>query len=315
MSPDPGARDPAPRGVDTRGVDAAGYLERWAARVEEALDRFVPEKSAPPSEMDRIMRYSLFAGGKRLRPVLCVAGCEAVGGDPGPILPAAAALECVHTYSLIHDDLPAMDDDDFRRGNPTSHKVFGEAAAILGGDGLLTLAFGLMADKGMAEAAGADRVLEGVRMLAEAAGAPGMVGGQLLDIRAGGKVNSPAELEVIHRLKTGAMIRSSVCLGGLLGGGGPDELAALSKYGERAGLAFQIVDDILNVEGDAELMGKSTGSDAAQEKATYPVLHGLDASKEMAREAAEEAIGALSGFPGGAPALTALARFIVLRRF
>ncbi|MEE9256682.1 MAG: polyprenyl synthetase family protein, partial [bacterium] len=196
-----------------------------------------------------------------------------------------------------------------------SHKVFGEAAAILGGDGLLTLAFGLMADEGMAEAAGADRVLEGVRMLAEAAGAPGMVGGQLLDIRSGGKVNSPAELEEIHRRKTGAMIRSSVCLGGLLGGGGPDELAALSKYGEHVGLAFQIVDDILNVEGDAELMGKSTGSDASHEKATYPALHGLDASKEMAREAAEEAIGALSGFPGGAPALAALARFIVLRRF
>ncbi len=310
MSPDPGAREPGPR-----GVDAAGYLERWAARAEEALGRFVPERSAAPSEMDRIMRYSLFAGGKRLRPVLCVAGCEAVGGDPESVLPAAGALECVHTYSLIHDDLPAMDDDDFRRGNPTSHKVFGEAAAILGGDGLLTLAFGLMADEGMAEAAGAGRVLEGVRMLAEAAGAPGMVGGQLLDIRSGGKVSSPAELEEIHRLKTGVMIRTSVCLGGLLGGGGPDELAALSKYGERAGLAFQIVDDILNVEGDAELMGKSTGSDADREKATYPALHGLDASKEMAREAAEEAIGALSGLPGGAPALAALARFIVLRRF
>ena len=238
-----------------------------------------------------------------------------MGGNPESVLPAAGALECVHTYSLIHDDLPAMDNDDFRRGNPTSHKVFGEAAAILGGDGLLTLAFGLMADEGMAEAAGSDRVIEGVRMLAEAAGAPGMVGGQLLDIRSGGKVSSSAELEEIHRLKTGAMIRSSVCLGGLLGGGGPDELAALSKYGERAGLAFQIVDDILNVEGDAELMGKSTGSDAAQEKATYPTLHGLDASKEMARDAVVEAIGALSGFPGGAPALAALAQFIVLRRF
>ncbi len=295
--------------------DAAAYLKTWAARVEEELDRRIPEAGAEPPEMYRIMRYSLFTGGKRLRPVLCVAGCEAAGGDPEIVMPAACALECIHTYSLIHDDLPAMDDDDFRRGNPTSHKVFGEAAAILGGDGLLTLAFRLMGDEGMIRAAGAGRVLDGVRILADAAGATGMVGGQLLDIRAGGQVQGSGELEEIHRRKTGAMIRASVYLGGLLGGADETQLDALARYGEKAGLAFQIVDDVLDVEGDAALLGKSTGSDESQEKATYPALHGLEASKEMARATVEEALAALSAFPEGAPALASLARFIVLRRF
>jgi geranylgeranyl diphosphate synthase type II len=295
--------------------DAAAYLKTWAARVEEELDRRVQEAGAEPPEMYRIMRYSLFAGGKRLRPVLCAAGCEAAGGDPEIVMPAACALECIHTYSLIHDDLPTMDDDDFRRGNPTSHKVFGEAAAILGGDGLLTLAFRLMGDEGMSRAAGAERVLDGIRVLADAAGATGMVGGQLLDIRAGGQVPGSGELEEIHRRKTGAMIRASVYLGGLLGGANETQLDSLARYGEKAGLAFQIVDDVLNVEGDAALLGKSTGSDEAQEKATYPALHGLEASKEMARAAVEEALAALSAFPEGAPALASLARFIVLRRF
>lgn len=295
-------------------VDAGAYLERWAARAEEELGRRVPERGAEPAEMYRIMRYSLFAGGKRLRPVLCVAGAEAVGADPEIVLPAACALECIHTYSLVHDDLPAMDDDDLRRGVPTSHKVHGEGAAILAGDGLLTLAFGLMADGEMARRAGPERVIEGVRMLAGAAGASGMVGGQLLDIRAGGKVSGPRELEEIHRRKTGAMIRCSVCLGGLLGGGSQEAMAALARYGERAGLAFQIVDDILNVEGSPEQLGKAAGSDAAHGKATYPALHGLEASKRLAREACEEALAALSPLPGGGPALAALARFIVLRR-
>ena len=295
-------------------VDAGAYLKRWASRVEEELGRRVPERGAEPPEMYRIMRYSLFAGGKRLRPVLCVAGAEAVGADPGGVLPAACALECIHTYSLVHDDLPAMDDDDLRRGVPTSHKVHGEGAAILAGDGLLTLAFELMADPEMARRAGADRVIKGVRLLAGAAGASGMVGGQLLDIRAGGQVSDPQELEEIHRRKTGAMIRCSVCLGGLLGGGSEEAVAALARYGERAGLAFQIVDDILNVEGSPEQMGKATGSDAERGKATYPALHGLEASKRLAREACEEALAALSPLPGGAPALAALARFIVLRR-
>ncbi len=296
-------------------VDAAAYMKRWAARVEDALDRYAPERGGESPGMYEIMRYSLFAGGKRLRPVLCVAGCEAVGGEPEAVLPAACAIECIHTYSLIHDDLPAMDDDDLRRGAPTSHKVFGEAEAILGGDGLLTLAFECMTDAGLIERSGAGRVLEAVAMLARAAGASGMVGGQLLDVRGGGRVESPEELEEIHRRKTGAMIRASICMGGLLGGGGSGEMDALARCGERAGLAFQIVDDILDVEGDEAELGKPIGSDASQEKATYPALHGLEASREMARQAAEEALSALSVFPGGAPALAALVRFIVLRRY
>ena len=297
------------------GVDAAAYMKRWAGRVEEELERRFPESGLEPPEMYHIMRYSLFAGGKRLRPVLCVAGCEAAGGAPESALPAACALECIHSYSLIHDDLPAMDDDDLRRGQPTNHKVFGEAAAILAGDGLLTIAFEFMAAPAMAAAAGAEPVLRAIELLAQAAGATGMVGGQLLDIRANGSVSGPAELEEIHRRKTGALIRASVCIGGILGGADERQMTALSRYGEKIGLAFQIVDDILDVEGDPALMGKPTGSDGGLDKATYPALHGLEASRRMARETGEEALEALSAMPQGAPALAALAHFVVLRRF
>ncbi|MDA1000155.1 MAG: polyprenyl synthetase family protein [bacterium] len=299
---------------NAENFDAAEYLAKWAERTERALERFVPEKCASSAGIYEIMRYSLFAGGKRLRPVLCVAGCEAVGGDPEVVLPAACALECIHTYSLMHDDLPAMDDDDLRRGIPTSHKVYGEAGAILGGDGLLTMAFTCMADAGMARAVGADRVLRAAGLIADAAGASGMVGGQLLDLRADGQTPAPAEMEEIHRRKTGALIRAAVCAGGLLGGADDAQLEALGRYGAKAGLAFQIVDDILDVEGDAGAMGKPTGSDAAQNKATYPALYGIESSREMARRAEEEAQEALSLFSGAAAALAALARFIVLRR-
>ena len=296
------------------GIDAAAYLNGWAKRVEEELDRLVPKSFEPP-DIFEIMRYSLFAGGKRLRPVLCVAGCEAVGGNPEWILPAACALECIHSYSLIHDDLPAMDDDDLRRGIPTNHKVYGEAAAILAGDGLQTLAFELMASEGMGEKISPERHVKATRMLAEAAGATGMVGGQLLDIRANGLVSDVAHLEEIHRRKTGALLRVSVCLGGLLGGGGEAQMEALHVYGEKIGLAFQIVDDILDVEGDEALMGKPTGSDEGLNKATYPALYGIEASKKLARSTCEEALQALEIFPNQAPELESLARFIVLRRF
>ena len=296
------------------GIDAAAYLDRWAKRVEEELDRLVPESSEPP-EIFEIMRYSLFAGGKRLRPVLCVAGCEAVGGNPEFILPAACALECIHSYSLIHDDLPAMDDDDLRRGMPTNHKVYGEAAAILAGDGLQALAFELMANERMGAEVSPERHVKAIRMVADAAGATGMVGGQLLDIRANGLVSDMAHLEEIHRRKTGALLRVSVCLGGLLGGGDEAQLAALHVYGEKIGLAFQIVDDILDVEGDEALMGKPIGSDEGLNKATYPALYGMEKSKELARSTCEEALGALEIFPNKAPELESLAHFIILRRF
>ncbi len=295
-------------------IDAAAYLDRWAKCVEEELDRLVPESSEPP-EIFEIMRYSLFAGGKRLRPVLCVAGCEAVGGNPDFILPAACALECIHSYSLIHDDLPAMDDDDLRRGMPTSHKVYGEAAAILAGDGLQALAFELMANEKMSEKISPGRHVKAIRMVADAAGATGMVGGQLLDIRADGRVNDVAHLEEIHRRKTGALLRVSVCLGGLLGGGDEAQLEALHLYGEKIGLAFQIVDDILDVEGDEDLMGKPTGSDEGLNKATYPALYGMETSKQLARSTCEAALQALEIFPKNAPELESLAHFIILRRF
>ena len=296
------------------GIDAAAYLSGWAKRVEEELERLVPESSEPP-EIFEIMRYSLFAGGKRLRPVLCVAGCEAVGGNPEFILPAACALECIHSYSLIHDDLPAMDDDDLRRGMPTNHKVYGEAAAILAGDGLQALAFELMANQQMGAKVSPERHVRAIRMVADAAGATGMVGGQLLDIRANGRVSDMAHLEEIHRRKTGALLRVSVCLGGLLGGGDEAQMEALRVYGEKIGLAFQIVDDILDVEGDEALMGKPIGSDEGLNKATYPALYGMEESKKLARSTCEEALGALEIFPNKAPELESLAHFIILRRF
>ena len=295
-------------------LDASAYLDVWTKRVEEELDRLVPEISEPP-EMFEIMRYSLFAGGKRLRPVLCLAACEAVGGRPEITLPAACALECIHSYSLIHDDLPAMDDDDLRRGVPTTHKVYGEAAAILAGDGLQALAFELMANKKMGEKISPGRHVEAIRMLAEAAGASGMVGGQLLDIQTNGRIREVARLEEIHRRKTGALLRVSVCLGGLRGGGDEAQLEALSVYGEKIGLAFQIVDDILDVEGDAALMGKPTGSDQGLNKVTYLALCGLETSKRLARSACDEALKALEVFPNQAPELASLAQFIILRRF
>ena len=296
------------------GIDAAAYLSGWAKRVEEELERLVPESSEPP-EIFEIMRYSLFAGGKRLRPVLCVAGCEAVGGNPEFILPAACALECIHSYSLIHDDLPAMDDDDLRRGMPTNHKVYGEAAAILAGDGLQALAFELMANQQMGAKVSPERHVRAIRMVADAAGATGMVGGQLLDIRANGRVSDMAHLEEIHRRKTGALLRVSVCLGGLLGGGDEAQMEALRVYGGKIGLAFQIVDDILDVEGDEALMGKPIGSDEGLNKATYPALYGMEESKKLARSTCEEALGALEIFPNKAPELESLAHFIILRRF
>ncbi len=299
-------------GMSDAAVDAAAYLEHWAGRVEGELERLAPASGEPP-EMYEIMRYSLLAGGKRLRPVLCVAGCEAVGGEPASVLAAACAVECIHSYSLVHDDLPAMDDDDLRRGAPTNHKVYGEAAAILAGDGLQALAFEALARAG--ERTAPERRLEAVRLLAEASGASGMVGGQLLDVRANDRVSDLGCLEEIHRRKTGALLRVSVCLGGLLGGGDEAQMAALGVYGEKIGLAFQIVDDVLDVEGDAHLMGKPTGSDEGLEKATYPALCGMEESKRLARAACEEALAALAAFPNGAPALAALARFIVLRRF
>jgi geranylgeranyl diphosphate synthase, type II len=292
--------------------DLAAYLAARRRDVDAALERVLPEEKTPPTTVHRAMRYSVFAGGKRLRPILVIAGAEAVGGTAETVMPTACALELIHTYSLIHDDLPAMDDDDYRRGRLTSHKVFGEAMAILAGDALLTLAFQLVAaNAALTDPRVACRV---VGDIAEAAGAAGMVGGQVVDIESEGKTVSPDTLDYIHRHKTAALIRVSLRAGALLAGGAAEAVEAVSEAGASLGLAFQIVDDILDVEGDPAELGKSAGSDERKQKATYPAIHGLEASRRQAGALVEGAKARLAPLgPRSAP-IAALADFIVERR-
>ena len=293
--------------------DLAAYLAERRALVDAALERVLPAEDTPPATVHRAMRYSVLAGGKRLRPILVIAGAEAVGGAPREVLPTACALELIHTYSLIHDDLPAMDDDDYRRGRLTSHKVFGEAMAILAGDGLLTLAFKLVADN--AALARDPRVLRDVvTALADAAGTFGMVGGQVVDIESEGKTITPETLEYIHLHKTAALIRAAMRVGALLGGGGPAAVEAIGDAGRDLGLAFQIVDDILDVEGSLEELGKTAGSDARKQKASYPALHGVPASRREAQRLVAGVKARLA--PLGAPAapLGALADYVLERK-
>jgi len=293
--------------------DLAAYLAGRRALVDEALERCLPPEDAPPPSLHRAMRYSVMAGGKRLRPILVLAGAEAVGGDAKRVLPTACALELIHTYSLIHDDLPAMDDDDYRRGRLTNHKVFGEAMAILAGDALLTLAFKLIAEN-VALVGDARAVCEVVVDVASAAGSDGMVGGQVVDLESEGKAVSPQTLDYIHVHKTAALIRASLRAGAILAGAAPAALGAVTAAGEALGLAFQIVDDILDVEGSLEELGKTAGSDERKQKATYPALHGLDASRRRARALAADAKQALAPLGPPAAPLAALADFIVERR-
>jgi len=295
-------------------METAEYMEARRLLVEEALDRLLPPETAEPALIHRAMRYSVFGGGKRLRPVLVLAAAEAVGGAPEPLLPVAAALEMIHTYSLIHDDLPAMDDDDFRRGRPTSHRVFGEAVAILAGDALLTEAFGLLTGPGCVSRHDPGRLLTVIQEIAAAAGSRGMVGGQTLDILCEGQGVDAARLESVHRHKTGALIRASLRAGALLAGAGEAQLRATTAYGEAVGLAFQIADDVLNVEGEAATTGKAVGSDAAKGKATYPAVHGLEGAKARAAALVAEAIRALEPLDARADPLRGIARFIVERR-
>jgi geranylgeranyl diphosphate synthase type II len=293
--------------------DLAAYLGGRRALVDAALDRCLPPESTPPPTVHRAMRYSVLAGGKRLRPILVIAGAEAVGADAERVMPTACALELIHTYSLIHDDLPAMDDDDYRRGRLTSHKVFGEAIAILAGDALLTLAFELIADNAAAVPDG--RVLRGVvGEVARAAGTLGMVGGQVVDIESEGKAIDAATLDYIHSHKTAALIRASLRVGAMLGGGTAPAIAAITAAGERLGLAFQIVDDILDVEGTLAELGKTAGSDERKRKATYPALHGIDASRKKARALIDEAKAALEPLGPAAGPIRALADYVLERR-
>jgi geranylgeranyl diphosphate synthase type II len=293
--------------------DLDGYLTERRARVDAALERFLPAETAAPPTVHRAMRYSVLAGGKRLRPILVIAGAEAVGAAAETVLPTACALELIHTYSLIHDDLPAMDDDDFRRGRLTNHKVFGDAVAILAGDALLTLAFQLVAENA-ALVADARVVCAVVAEIAQAAGTRGMVGGQVVDIESEGKTVTPETLEYIHRHKTAALLRASLSVGARLGGGDAGALAAIADAGQSLGLAFQIVDDILDVEGTLEALGKTAGSDARKQKATYPTLHGIEASRREARELIERAKRRLTVFGDRAAPIVALADFVVERK-
>jgi geranylgeranyl diphosphate synthase, type II len=289
------------------------YLKDRAQRVDLALDRFLPADTVAPETIHKAMRYSVFAGGKRLRPVLVIAGAEAVGGRMDDVMPTACALEMIHTYSLIHDDLPAMDNDDFRRGRPTSHKVFGEAMAILAGDGLLTLAFRLIAENW--RPAMDARVLRDVLVdVSDAAGTDGMVGGQVADLEAEGRRVSPDMLEYIHLHKTAALIRTSIRVGARLSGARDEQLRALTVAGGDLGLAFQIVDDILDVTGTTEQLGKTAGKDQAQQKATYPAIHGIEASQAQAGRLVGEALHALAPLGPPAEPLRALARFILERK-
>lgn len=289
------------------------YLKDRQKIVEEALQRYLPDEDRIPQELHTAMHYSVFSGGKRIRPILCLAAIEACGGDMAPAMPTACALELIHTYSLIHDDLPAMDNDDFRRGKPTSHKVFGEALAILAGDALLTEAFVLLSHAEKIRLA-AERRLAVIQEIARAAGIAGMVGGQALDIRAEKVEPDFAGLEEIHRRKTGALIEAAVKTGAILAGAGDEKIQALGRYGSHIGLAFQIADDILNVEGDSKLMGKKTGSDAARGKVTYPALLGIDRAKVKLSENVEAAIASIEAFDSRALPLRVIARYIMERK-
>jgi geranylgeranyl diphosphate synthase, type II len=293
--------------------DLGVYMKERAAAVDAALERALPLETEPPETLHRAMRYSVFAGGKRLRPVLVIAGAEAVGGRMDDVMPTACALELIHTYSLVHDDLPAMDDDDFRRGVPTNHKVFGEAMAILAGDALLTLAFRLVADNA---AAGLDagRLRDVLADIADAAGHAGMVGGQVVDLLSEGKAVGPEVVDYIHVRKTGALIRASLRVGARLSGATASQMHALGVAGAALGLAFQIVDDILDVVSSSAELGKTAGKDEAQKKATYPAIHGIEASRARARNLIEEAEAALDGFGPRAEPIRALGQFILERR-
>ena len=295
-------------------LDLKAYLEERRQLINRALEGYLPAARGPAFRVVQAMHYSLFVGGKRLRPILCLAAAEAVGGDAGEALPVACALEMVHTYSLIHDDLPAMDDDDLRRGQPTCHKQFDEATAILAGDGLLTEAFRTLA-AAAPRFEGREAVLLDIsELLAKAAGYQGMVGGQMLDLLAEGRQVTLKELETIHRLKTGALLTAATRAGALVGGGNRHEVTALTSYGERFGLAFQVTDDLLDVEGTTEEIGKPAGSDEKHHKATYPALLGLEASRQWAGRLVEEAVAGLEPFQDRAAPLRELAQYLLVRR-
>jgi len=292
--------------------DLLTYSAERREWVEKALDRFVPPQTATPESLHRSVRYSLFCGGKRLRPLLTIAGAEVVGGNPEHVLALACAVECIHTFSLIHDDLPAIDNDDLRRGHPTNHKVFGEAIAILSGDALLALSFELIGK--CRENCSADRVIRVLDIIARATGTDGMVGGQVVDIESERKDDLDVDtVKWIHGRKTGALLTASLVGGAILAGADADQEQALTSFGEKIGLAFQITDDLLDIYGDALKIGKPVGSDLKHDKATYPKVLGLERSQMLAQDAHDSAVAALSMFGDKAEPLKALAAYIIGR--
>jgi geranylgeranyl diphosphate synthase, type II len=286
------------------------YLVARTAAVDRALDRFLPAATAKPATIHRAMRYSLFAGGKRVRPALCLAAAAACGGHEADAYPLACAVECIHTYSLIHDDLPAMDDDDYRRGKPSNHKVFGEGIAVLAGDALLTQAFEVAAkSKGWPRYSHQTIVLE----LARAAGSLQLIAGQVADLEGEEKRLSADQLRYIHERKTSALLCCSVRLGGMSANCPPAQLKALTAFGYNVGLAFQVIDDILDVTQTSDKLGKTAGKDAKAQKATYPSIVGLERSQKIARQLTQKAFDSLKVFKGKARALEALAEFLLRR--
>ncbi len=301
--------------MSTAPGSGTAALAALRTAVEQALEAALPEESAWPETIHRAARYSLGAGGKRIRPVLVLAAGAAVGGAREELMPLACAVEMIHTYSLIHDDLPAMDDDDLRRGKPTSHKVFGEAIAILAGDALLTRAFELLAE--VPEAWDVERLRRRQRataLLAQACGTTGLIGGQVMDLESEGRTIAAADLERLHRAKTGALLSACVRGGAILGGAGEAELERLTRYASAIGLAFQVVDDVLDATETAEQLGKTPGKDQAAHKSTYVSVHGLERARAMAVGLREEALAAVAPFGAGGTLLAAIARLVVDRR-
>lgn len=289
------------------------YLERRRRLVDRALERLLAEHTPAPATLDKAMRYSLFSGGKRIRPILALASGEAVGARAQRILPYACALEMIHSYSLVHDDLPAMDDDDLRRGAPTNHVVFGEAMAILAGDGLLTEAFRVMAQAALRRGQDRTAAVRAMWEVAAGAGMAGMVGGQVADIEAEHLKPTRKRVEYIHTRKTGALLRASVRVGARVGGASPRQYAGLDRYGTAVGLVFQVTDDILDVEGGTAKTGKRVGRDAELNKVTYPAVLGMPKTKRYARQLLDTALGALASFGPKAEPLRHIARFVVER--
>ena len=287
------------------------FFEEDRIAVDAALERLLPQESTRPASIHQAVRYSVFAGGKRIRPILCLETARIFAADVTAALHPACAVEMIHTYSLIHDDLPALDNDDLRRGKPTCHKKFGEATAILAGDALLTLAFETIAATPVAPA----QCVAIVKEVASAAGTiNGMVGGQVADLEAGGHRVDPEMLEYIHRSKTAALIRAAVTAGALSAGAPDDDVVRLRRFGETIGWAFQVTDDILDVEESSAALGKTAGKDMAQQKATYPAIHGLQRSHEIANDLASKAVAELAPYREAASRLKEIAKYLVIRR-